>query len=455
MTTPQDAAPQAKTSLPWPRSLRALRHRNFQLFFLGQLISLTGTWMQSVAQAWLVYKMASRAGEHGAEDYAALLLGSVGFASQFPIFAFATLGGVVADHVNRHRIIVLTQSLSMGLAFTLAILTLSHTVQIWHIFLLACCVGMVNAFDIPARQAFIADMVGRDDIVNAIALNSTMFNGARMVGPAVAGILVATIGEGWCFLLNAVSYLAVIAGLLMMRVTPNISTLPGSVRRRIAEGFGYAWQTRPIRALLLLLGLISLMGMPYAVLMPIFASEVLHGGASALGILMGAAGVGALAGAVALTRREGLRGLGRWIAMAAAGFGLSLIAFSLSSSLWLSAALLVPVGFCMMVTMASSNTLIQSMVPDRLRGRVMAIYSMMFMGMAPFGALYAGTVAQAIGAPMTVALGGAACLLGAGLFSWHLPILRQEAREIILALQMAAGQPAEAVATAGISKIPK
>lgn len=434
----------------WPRTLRALRHRNFQLFFLGQLISLTGTWMQSVAQAWLVYRMASSSSGQGTADYAALLLGSVGFASQFPIFTFATLGGVAADHVNRHRIIIATQCLSMLLAFTLALLTLTNVVEIWHIFLLAILMGLVNAFDIPARQAFIADMVGRDDIVNAIALNSTMFNGARMVGPAVAGILVATIGEAWCFLLNALSYLAVIGGLLMMRVTPNVSSAQGSVGQRIAEGFGYAWHTRPIRALLLLLGLISLMGMPYAVLMPIFASEILDGGASGLGILMGSAGVGALAGAITLTRREGLRGIGRWIAMASAGFGVCLILFSLSRTFWLSVFFLVPVGYCMMLTMASSNTLIQSMVPNHLRGRVMAIYSMMFMGMAPFGALYAGTVAQALGAPTTVALGGVACLLGAALFTWHLPKLRQEAREIVVSLQMAAGQPAEAVAAANL-----
>jgi MFS family permease len=455
MAKPETVPPEEETTPFWPRSLRALRHRNFRLFFLGQLISLTGTWMQSVGLAWLVYDMASRTTIDTQATYAAAQLGFVSFAGQVPVFALAWLGGAVADRFNRHSIVIGTQTVAMLLAFALAGLTLTNTVQIWHIYLLASLVGIVNAFDIPARQAFIADLVGREDIVNAIALNSSMFNGARMVGPAVAGVLVATLGEAWCFFANAVSFLAVLTGLLMMRVTPRYTPPQGSAISRIVEGFHYAWRTRPIRVLLLLLGLMSLMGMPYAVLMPIFASDVLKGGPRALGILMGAAGIGALAGAITLTRREGLRGLGRWIAMAACGFGVSLILFSWSTSFWLSATLLVPVGYCMMLTMASSNTLIQSMVPDHLRGRVMAIYSMMFMGMAPFGALYAGVVAEAVGAPLTVALGGVACVAGAAWFAWLLPSLRPEAREIIVGLQMVAGQPAEAVAAAGTAAVPR
>jgi MFS family permease len=287
-------------------------------------------------------------------------------------------------------------------------------------------------------------MVERDDLVNAIALNSSMVNGARIVGPAIAGILVAAVGEGWCFLVNAVSYVAVIAALVNMRIDarPRPHAHP-SAWESIVEGFAYAWQTAPVRALLLLLGLVSLMGMPYSVLMPIIADQVLHGGANAYGLLMSASGVGALAGAASLTTRRNVRGLGRWVAFSATGFGASLIAFSLSRSLWLSALLLVPAGFCMMVEMAASNTLIQSMIPDRVRGRVMAVYSMMFMGMAPLGALLAGALAAPLGAPATVAMGGAVCIAGGIVFWLRLPALRTTARELIVAQQMSAGAPAE------------
>jgi MFS family permease len=332
----------------------------------------------------------------------------------------------------------------MLLAFVLAGLTLTGRVQIWHVFALASLLGVVNAVDIPTRQAFVVDIVGREDLINAIALNSSMINGARIVGPAVAGILVASVGEGWCFLINAISYSAVITGLLLMSLTNPIRVpLPGSAMASIIEGFRYVRHTGPIRTLLLLLGLVSLMGMPYAVLMPVFADQILHGGARGLGLLMGASGVGALVGAVVLAARRGLRGLGSWIAFGAAGFGASLILFSLSRSFWLSAVLLVPAGFSMMIGMAASNTLIQSLIPDALRGRVMAVYSMMFMGMAPFGSLLAGALAHRIGAPSTVAVGGVVCIGGAVLFGWHLPVLKQEARQMIVALQVAGGEPAE------------
>ncbi|MDT7604226.1 MAG: hypothetical protein QOF61_2223 [Acidobacteriota bacterium] len=430
----------AETATRLQHSLRALRHRNFQLFFGGQLISLTGTWMQSVAQSWLVYRLTG----------SVMLLGFVGFAGQIPVFLLAPIGGAVADQRNRHRILVATQASAMLLAFALAALTLSGHIQVWHLFALAAALGLVNAFDIPARQAFVADMVGRDDLINAIALNSSMVNGARIVGPAVAGILVASVGEGWCFLINAVSYVAVITGLLMMKITRHVRVpLPGSALSNIAEGFSFVARTAPVRALLILLGLISLMGMPYAVLMPIFADQILHGGASGLGMLMGASGAGALVGALSLALRRGMRGLGRWVALSSAGFGASLILFSLSRSFWLSAALLVPAGFSMMIQMAASNTLIQAMVPDKLRGRVMAVYSMMFMGMAPIGALLAGVLANRLGAPHTVALGGAVCIAGAILFGLRLPDLRDEARQIIVALQMSSGAPAEEVTGEG------
>jgi MFS family permease len=418
----------------WPSALRALRHRNYQLFFGGQLISLIGTWMQMVAQSWLVYRLTG----------SAVLLGFVGFSSQIPVFLLAPVGGSVADRYHRRRILVATQTTAMLLAFVLAALTLTGFVQVWHIFALAALLGVTNAFDIPTRQAFVVDMVGREDLVNAIALNSSMVNGARIVGPAVAGALVASIGEGWCFFANAVSYLAVITGLLLMSMTAQTQvSLPGSALGSIIEGFRYVRRARPIRALLLLLGLVSLTGMPYAVLMPIFADQILHRGARGLGLLMGMAGFGALVGALTLATRKSIRGLGRWVALAALGFGVSLVLFSLSRSFWLSAALLLPVGFCMIIEMASSNTLIQSLVSNELRGRVMAVYSMMFMGMAPFGALLAGALASRLGAPTTVALGGAVCIVGASVFALHLPALRQEARQMIVALQVAGGEPAE------------
>jgi MFS family permease len=427
--------------------MRALTHRNFQLFFSGQLISLIGTWMQTVAQSWLVYRITK----------SSLLLGSVGFASQIPVFLIAPIGGMVADRANRHRIVIATQTASMILAFILATLTLSNIVTVPEIFVLAALLGVVNAFDIPGRQSFLVDMVGRDDLMNAIALNSSMFNGARVIGPAIAGILVAKIGEGWCFFANGVSYIAVIIGLLLMKIECTRRSKFDSPLADIMEGFRWASHTGPIRMLLLLLGLVSLVGMPYTVLMPVFADRVLHGGASGvaaflhakdpgavrLGVLMGATGVGALLGALTLALRSGVRGLGRLIVITCAGFGLSLIVFAASKNFWLSATLLIPVGFCIMLQMACSNTLIQTMVPDVLRGRVMSVYSMMFMGMAPFGALLGGALADRLGAPWTVAIGGAASIVGAILFGRKLPVFRGEARQLIIAQAVAGGEPSE------------
>jgi predicted MFS family arabinose efflux permease len=287
-------------------------------------------------------------------------------------------------------------------------------------------------------------MVGKEDLMNAIALNSSMFNGARVVGPAIAGILVARIGEGWCFFANAVSYIAVIIGLVMMKVQPRQYVAPpGSHLAHIIEGFRFARQTGPIRALLLLLGLVSLVAMPYTILMPVFADKILHGGARGLGILMGATGVGALLGALTLASRTGVSGLGRWVAFSCGGFGCFLVLFSWSRNFWLSTALLLPVGFCMMLQMSSSNTLIQVMVPDELRGRVMALYSMMFMGMAPFGAFMGGALADRLGAPLTVSMGAVACIGGAALFGVNLPKIRMEARRLIVAQAVAGGEPAQ------------
>src|SRR5262245_19842282 len=304
-------------------AFRALRHRNFRLFAGGQLVSLIGTWMQSVAQAWLVYRLTG----------SALLLGTIGFLGQFPVFVFAPVGGIVADRRRRHGVVVSTQVASMLLAFILAALTLGGAVRVWHVGLLAALGGIVNAFDIPARQSFIVEMVGREDLQNAIALNSSMFNGARVLGPAIAGILVAAIGEGWCFFVNGVSFLAVIGSLAMMRIAPRQrAASKDSPVLEILQGFRFAWGTVPIRALLLLVGTVSLFGMPYSVLMPVFADRILGGGARSLGLLMGATGIVALAGALTLAAKTSVRGLGRWVAWAAAGFGTALVLFSWSRS---------------------------------------------------------------------------------------------------------------------------
>jgi MFS family permease len=371
-----------------------------------------------------------------------VLLGAVGFAGQIPIFLLAPVGGIVADRSNRHRVVIGTQTASMILAFILAGLTLTNRITVAEIITLAALLGAVNAFDVPARQSFLIQMVGREDLMNAIALNSSMFNGARVIGPAIAGILVAWIGEGWCFFANAISYIAVIVGLLLMRLAPfRPKETDASPLEHIIEGFRFVRHTRPIFAILLLIGLVSFLAMPYSVLMPIFADRILHGGARALGILMGATGIGATLGALTLAVRTGLRGLGRWVAMACASFGVSLILFAASRWFLLSVLLLVPVGYSMMLQMACSNTLIQAMSPDRLRGRVMSAYSMMFMGMAPLGALFSGVMADRLGAPLTVAIGGVGCLVGASIFMRNLPNFHVAARELIIAQGMAGGEP--------------
>jgi MFS family permease len=403
------------------RSLgRALRNRNYRLFFVGQSVSLVGTWLTRVATSWLVYRLTG----------SALLLGIVGFAGQIPTFFLAPVAGVWVDRWNRHRVLVVTQALAMLQSASLAALAWSSRMTVVHIAALSVVQGLINAFDMPARQAFVVEMVAdRNDLPNAIALNSSMVNAARLVGPSVAGILIGLFGEGWCFAIDAISYLAVIASLLAMRITVRPRARRTTrVGAELAEGFRYVVGHVPIRSVLLLLAVVSLMGMPYTVLMPVVATQVLHGRAHTLGFLMAASGAGALGGALYLASRTSVLGLGRLIALAAAVFGLSLLAFSLSRVLWLSLILMVPTGAGMMVQMAASNTVLQTLVDEDKRGRVMSFYAMAFFGTVPFGSLLAGGLADRVGAANTVAIGGLVCVAGAALFFRALPELRRLAR---------------------------
>jgi len=397
--------------------LRSLKYRNYRLFFAGQGISLIGTWMQQIALSWLVYKLTN----------SALLLGLVGFFGQVPVFVITPFTGVLIDRWNRHHILVATQTLLMIQALILAFLTLTGHIQVWHIVSLSLGLGLVNAFDMPARQAFVIEMVEKkEDLSNAIALNSAMVNGARLIGPAVAGILVAIVGEGMCFLINGISFIAVIIALLFMKVKKilfNVST--NNIPKDIKEGFKYTFGFSPIRSILLLLGLISLMGMPYTVLMPIFAQDILHGGSHTLGFLMSSAGVGAVIGGVYLASRKTVLGLGKILAISAGIFGSGLIAFSLSKNLWLSLSMLLIVGFGMIVQIAASNTILQTITEEDKRGRVMSFYTMAVVGMSSFGNLLAGTLANKIGAPYTILISGAFCILGAVIFSTRIPLLRK------------------------------
>jgi len=396
------------------RVFRALRHRNYRLFFGGQSVSLIGTWMQRIAMGWLAYRLTN----------SAMLLGVVGFAGQIPTFILSPFAGVLADRWNRRRTLVVTQILSMVQALILAVLILTGSVRVWHLISLAVVLGAVNALDIPVRQAFVVQMVERRDLGNAIALNSSMVNAARLLGPSIAGILIAAFGEGICFLVNALSYVGVILALIAMRLPSyEAPTHNGHVLAGLREGFVYVWGSKPIKYIIALLALVSLMGMPYQLLMPIFARDILHGGPHTLGFLVGSSGLGALVGTVYLAARRTVHGLGRVIPIAAAVFGLGLAAFALSHVLWLSLALVLVAGFGMMVQMASSNTVLQTIVDDDKRGRVMSFYTMAFMGMAPFGSLLAGALASEIGAPRTLVIGGGFCVVGALLF-------KRELREI-------------------------
>jgi MFS family permease len=412
---------------------RALRHRNYRLFFSGQSISLIGTWLTRVATSWLVYRLTG----------SSLLLGTVGFAGQIPTFLVAPFAGVWIDRWNRHRVLVITQVLAMVQSAGLAALTLSGRVTVPSILALSIFQGLINAFDVPARQSFVTQMIEeRADLPNAIALNSSMVNGARLLGPSIAGALIAAFGEGYCFLIDSVSYVAVIASLVAMRIprTARDKQHP-KMLGQLVEGFRYAAGFTPIRTVLLLLALVSFMGMPYTVLMPAIATRVLHGGAHTLGFLMTASGLGALAGTLYLASRKSVLGLGRIIAGAAALFGVCLVAFSLSHQFWLSFVLLVPAGLGMMVQMAASNTILQTLVDDDKRGRVMSFFTMAFFGTLPFGSLFAGVMADAFGAPATIMVGGVCCVLGAAVFYRALPGLREAVRPIYLRLGILSESP--------------
>ena len=407
-----------------PSLVRALRHRNYRLFFAGQSLSLVGTWITRIATSWLVYRLTG----------SALLLGVVGFCGQIPTLFLAPVAGVFVDRWNRHRVLLVTQVLSTVQSLALAALALAGIITVPQVLVLQIFQGVINAFDTPARQAFVVTMIeDRADLPNAIALNSTMVNASRIVGPSIGGVVIAAVGEGWCFLLDAVSYLAVIASLLAMHVP---AQLPRTATTRVAEelraGLAYVTRFSPIGTVLLLLALVSTMGMPYTVLMPAVAAKVLHGGPHTLGLLMGAAGTGAVGGAVYLASRRSVLGLGRVIAIAVAVFGGGLVAFSQSRSLWLSLLLLPLVGAGFMVALAASNTVVQTLVEEQLRGRVMAFYTMAFLGTAPIGSLLAGLLASRIGESSTIAFGGIACLLGGAWFASRLPHLRALVRPIYI-----------------------
>ena len=402
--------------------LTALRHRNFRLFFLGQSISLIGTWMQQVAMIWLVYRLTN----------SPLLLGLMGFCSQIPSFFLAPVAGVFTDRWNLHRTIIATQTLAMLQAATLFVLTRTGVITVGQVLLLGVFMGLVNAFDIPARQSFLIQLVeGRENLAAAIGLNSSMFNGARLVGPAIAGFLIAAVGEATCFLLNALSYLAVLAALLAMRLPPRAAAKPRQhVLHELKEGFRYAFGFPPIREILMLLAVVNLAAMPLTVLLPIFASKILQGGPETLGLLTSSLGMGALAGALVLAWRNSVLGLGRQIAWASGAFGLGLIAFSFSGVLWLSMALLAASGFMLMMGTAASNTILQTIVEDDKRGRVMSFYVMAFLGVAPLGSLLGGSLASHFGAPRVVQIAGAMCMVASAVFALRLPALRRLVRPI-------------------------
>ena len=429
------AATASKLAHAW----RALRGRNFRLFVSGQSVSLIGTWMTRVATSWLVYRLTG----------SALMLGVVGFASQIPTFLLAHFAGVIVDRTNRRYVLIATQVGAMLQSLLLAGLTLSHRVTIAEVLWLSVWQGIVNAFDMPVRQSFMVQMVDdRADLQNAIAINSSMVNGARLIGPALAGVIISALNEGWCFLIDGLSYLAVIGSLLAMRITaPKAGRSKAGMIEQLREGWTYVSGFHPVRSILLLFAVVSLMGWPYMVLMPIFAGRVLHGGAHTLGFLLGAAGVGSLVSAILMVLRKSVRGLLKMIPIAALVFGLGLVAFGFSHALWLSMLLMVVTGWGMMQGLVASNTLIQTLVPEAMRGRVMSYYTMAFVGMAPFGSLLAGASAHWIGAPRTVEITGALLCVGGLLFVRQMPSIRVAMRPVyeqmgIIPAQQVTGSPA-------------
>jgi MFS family permease len=426
---------------------RSLQYRNYRLFFGGQSISLIGTWIQRIATPWLVYHLTG----------SAFLLGLVGFAGQIPTFLIAPFAGVLTDRRNRYHILLYTQIAAMIQALLLAFFYLLGTIQVWHIVLLSIFLGCVNAFDIPARQSFVVELVEKkEDLGNAIALNSSMVNGARLFGPSIAGVLIAFTGEGICFLVNGLSYLFVIASLLLMKITPRtINNQNTRVFKGLKEGFSYTFGFAPIKYIILLLGLVSLMGMPYSVLMPVFSKEILHGDSHTFGFLMGASGLGALIAALYLASRKNVLGLGRIIPLAAGIFGLGLITFSLSRFILLSLVLMVIIGFGMMLQMASSNTILQTIVDDDKRGRVMSFYTMAFMGTAPFGSFIGGALASSLGAANTLIMGGSACILGALIFARKLTELKKAISPIYIKLGIISEVSSGIQPVAGLTIPPK
>jgi MFS family permease len=402
-------------------AFRALRHRNYRLFFTGQSLSLIGTWMTQVATSWLVYRLTN----------SALLLGIVGFSGQIPAFLLTPFAGVWVDRLNRHSVLKWTQLLAMLQSFALAALTLSGRVQIWHIVALMMFQGIVNAFDMPARQTFVIEMVeDRADLPNAIALNSSMMNGSRLIGPSIAGAIIAFAGEGYCFLVDGFSYLAVIGSLFLMHIQPGPRRLHENIWVELREGLGYIREFVPIRSILTLLATLSFAGAPYSVLLPVFARNILQGGPHTLGFLTAAAGLGALVSALTLAVRRTIVGLGRMIKITSFTFGAVLIAFALSSNISLSLLLLFCCGFSMMQSYSAGNTIVQTIVAEGKRGRVMSFYTLAVIGMQPFGSLVSGMLASRIGAPLTVAIGGTAVIICSMWFARKLHEIRTIVRPI-------------------------
>ncbi|MEO8591895.1 MAG: MFS transporter [Candidatus Solibacter sp.] len=393
-----------------PHTFRALRHRNFRLFISGQIISLVGTWMQNVALSWLVYRL----------THSELLLGTCWFCSQIAVFALGPLGGIVVDRFPRRTVVIVTQILSMLQAFLLTALVWSGRVQVWHLLALAGVLGVINAFDMPGRQALVIQMTSQDDLINAISLNSAVFNTARVVGPAIAGVLLSFVSEATCFLINGISFIAVILCLLAMRLPPVEPHQHAPPLQHLADGFRYAAGHRAVRRVLALMGAATLAGMPAFVLMPFFADDIFHRGSSGLGILMGAMGIGAVIGTLTLARRTVLSGLGRVMAINGFLTGVCYLAFAWSPYFYFTLAIMPVIGYSVMRQMASANTTIQTQIPDHYRGRIMAFYSMTVVGLGPFGSLAAGALAARFGARPAMAAGGVLALAAAARFAWQL-----------------------------------
>ena len=386
----------------------ALRHRNFRLFVGGQMVSLIGTWMQNVAQSWLVYRL----------THSELLLGTAWFCSQIAVFALGPLGGVAADRFSRHKLVVLTQALSMVQAFALAALTLTGRVQVWHILTLAVLLGAINAFDMPGRQSLLIQMTSKDDLLSAISINSAVFNTGRSLGPGIAGLLVAWLGEGWCFFLNGVSFLAVIGSLLAMRLQPFQPKVEDSPWSHLKDGFRYARQHTEVRRVLAVMAAATFANMPVLVLAPVFSDQIFHRGSQGLGFLMAAMGVGAVIGTVSLARSAQVSKLQPMIAFSGIGMGVATIAFAVSPWYALSLVIMPLIGYSVYRQMASANTTIQTMIIDEYRGRIMSMYGMTIVGLGPFGSLASGALADRFGVRATTLVGGLLAILSAAAFGW-------------------------------------